>query len=100
MSRIAAFCGLTDAASCLVDGNIIDVNGGNAFWFHSAASNEAVQYTITNNQIRAPYLINDDTTFGIASHITSSDNTVEVQYPGYCMEKDASVATESNVTLN
>ena len=91
---------LTDAASCLVDGNIIDVNGGNAFWFHSAASNEAVQYTITNNQIRAPYLINDDTTFGIASHITSSGNTVEVQYPGYCMEKDASVATESNVTLN
>lgn len=91
---------LTDAATVVVSGNTIDVNAGNAIWFHDAATNADVQYTFTDNVIRAPYLINDDTTFGIDGHITSSGNTVEVEFPGMCMEKEASEASASNVTLN
>lgn len=90
---------LTDAANCLVEGNVIEVNGGNAFWFHEAATNDTVQYTIINNTITAPYLINDDTSFGISSHIISSGNTVQVKYPGQCMEKDALEASSCDITL-
>ena len=91
---------LTDAASCLVEGNTVHVNAGNAIWFHSAAANEAVEYTIRDNSITAPYLINDDTTFGIQQHITSSGNILNITYPGYCMEKDSSEATPCDITLN
>ena len=91
---------LTDAATCLVDGNYIDFNAGNAIWFHEAATNDKVQYTITDNTIMAPYLINDDTAFGIASHITSSGNNVQVEYPGQCMEKDALEASSCDITLD
>ena len=91
---------LTDGKSFVVSGNTVDVNGGNAFWFHSAATNAAVQYTITNNTITAPYLANDDTSFGAQSRITSSGNTLHITHPGKCMEKGAAAATDSNVTLN
>ena len=91
---------LTDAATCTVEGNTIDVNDGNAIWFHSAATNDQVKYIINNNTIKAPYLINDDTSFGISSHITSSRNTLDIEYEGLCMEKDQTVASESTVTLN
>ena len=91
---------LTDAATCTVEGNTIDVNDGNAIWFHSAATNDQVKYIINNNTIKAPYLINDDTSFGISSHITSSGNTLDIEYEGLCMEKDQTVASESTVTLN
>ena len=91
---------LTDAATCLVEGNTIRVNAGNAIWFHEAAANSDVSYTFTGNNITAPYLINDDTTFGIENHIVSSGNILNIEYPGYCMEKEATQATESTVTLN
>ena len=48
----------------------------------------------------APYLANDDTSFGIQSRIVSSGNDVSgITYPGMCMEKEAAEASESTVTL-
>lgn len=91
---------LTDCATALVENNVIDVNAGNALWFHEAAKNTEVQYTIRGNTFIAPYLANDDTSFGIQSHIVSSGNDVTgITYPGMCMEKEATEASESTVTL-
>ena len=45
---------ITDGKSFVVTGNTIDVNGGNAFWFHSAANNSNATYTISENNIKAP----------------------------------------------
>ena len=56
---------ITDGKSFVVTGNTIDVNDGNAFWFHDAAKNTDVTYTISDNNIKAPYLANDDTSFGV-----------------------------------
>ena len=42
---------LTDGKSFVVTGNKVDVNAGNAFWFHNAATNANVTYTISNNDI-------------------------------------------------
>ena len=89
---------LTDAAECTVEGNTIDVNGGNAFWFHEAATNENVAYTINNNDISAPYLANADTSFDINSRITSSGNSFNDTDTKNCMEKGATAATPSMVT--
>ena len=47
---------LTDGKSFMVTGNTVDVNDGNAFWFHNAAKNSNVTYTISNNDIKAPYI--------------------------------------------
>lgn len=54
---------LTDAKTCAVTNNTIDVNGGNAIFFHEAATNMNASYTINNNKIKAPYLIYNNTTF-------------------------------------
>lgn len=96
---------LTDGETFIVSGNTVNVNGGNAFWFHSAATNAAVLYTITDNSITAPYLANDDTpfdaaTFNINEHITSSGNILSITYTGKCMEKDAAEPSESSVIIN
>ena len=76
------------------------MNAGNALWSHEAVKNTEVQYTIRGNTFIAPYLANDDTSFGIQSHIVSSGNDVSgITYPGMCMEKEAAEASESTVTL-
>ena len=91
---------LTDAKTFVVEDNTISVSGGNAFWFHDAAQNTGVTYAIRNNRITAPYLANDDTSFGAGAKISSSGNTLNIAYPGMCMEKGASTATPSDITLN
>ena len=89
---------ITDGASFIVTGNTIDVNGGNAFWFHSAATNENVKYTISGNDIKAPYLVNDDTNFGVNDKITAYNNIFNDTDIENCMEKDAEAPTKSEVT--
>lgn len=89
---------ITDGASFIVTGNTIDVSGGNAFWFHSAASNANVTYTISDNNIKAPYLANDDTTFGVNDKITAYGNIFNDTDTVNCMEKSATEATKSAVT--
>ena len=89
---------ITDGASFIVTGNTIDVNGGNAFWFHSAATNENVKYTISDNNIKAPYLVNDDTTFGVNDKITAYNNIFNDTDIENCIEKDAENPTKSTVT--
>lgn len=96
---------LTDGETFVISGNTVNVSAGNAFYFHSAATNAAVLYTITDNSITAPYLANDDTpfdaaTFNINEHITSSGNILSITYTGKCMEKDAAEPSESSVIIN
>ena len=89
---------ITDGKSFVVTGNTIDVNGGNAFWFHSAAKNSNATYTISENNIKAPYLANDDTTFGVNDRITCIGNIYNDTDILNCMEKEAATATKSTVT--
>ena len=89
---------ITDGKSFVVTGNTIDVNGGNAFWFHDAAENTDVTYTISDNNIKAPYLANDDTTFGVNDKITAVGNIYNDTDTKKCMEKEATEAIESTVT--
>lgn len=89
---------ITDGVSFVVTGNTIDVNGGNAFWFHTAATNENVKYTISDNDIKAPYLVNDDTTFGVNNKITAFNNVFNDTDIENCMEKEATTPTKSTVT--
>ena len=65
---------LTDGKSFVVTGNKVDVNAGNAFWFHNAATNGNVTYTISNNDIKAPYIGYYGTSFDVNDKITSSGN--------------------------
>ena len=66
---------LTDGKSFVVTGNTVDVNAGNAFWFHNAATNAAVTYTISDNNIKAPYIgYSGVTAFDVNTKITSSGN--------------------------
>ena len=88
---------ITDGVSFDVTGNTIDVNGGNAFWFHSAAKNSNATYTISENNIKAPYLANDDTTFGVNDKITCIGNIYNDTDILNCMEKEAVEATKSTV---
>ena len=89
---------ITDGKSFVITGNTIDVNGGNAFWFHDAATNSDVTYTISDNNIKAPYLANDDTNFGVNNKIKAVGNIYNNTDTEKCMEKDATEATESAVT--
>lgn len=90
---------LTDGKSFVVTGNTIDVNNGNAFWFHEAASNSSVVYTISNNNIKAPYLgYSGITRFDVNSKITSSGNIFNSTNKTMCMKKGATVAEATNLT--
>lgn len=91
---------LTDGETFVISGNTVNVSAGNAFYFHSAATNAAVLYTITDNSITAPYLANDDTTFNVNDRITSSGNTLNITYPDKCMEKGAAEPSASSVIIN
>jgi|GEM_PF-4979578 len=90
---------ITDGTSFVVKGNTIDVSGGNAFWFHSAATNINATYTISENNIKAPYLVNDDTTFGVNNKIISYGNSFNDTDTVNCMEKAAAEPTKSTVTV-
>ena len=89
---------LTDGKQFVVTGNTVDVNAGNAFWFHNAATNGNVTYTISNNNIQAPYLGYYATTFDVNPKITSSDNNFNNTDTNKCMKKDATVAEATNLT--
>ena len=90
---------LTDGKSFVVTGNKVDVNAGNAFWFHNAASNANVTYTISNNDIKAPYIgYSGVTAFDVNTKITSSGNTFNSTDMTKCMKKDATVAEATNLT--
>ena len=90
---------LTDGKSFVVTGNKVDVNAGNAFWFHNAASNAAVTYTISNNDIKAPYIgYSGVTAFDVNTKITSSGNNFNSTDTTQCMKKDATVAEATNLT--
>ena len=89
---------LTDGKQFVVTGNIVNVNAGNAFWFHNAATNSNVTYTISNNNIQAPYLGYYATTFDVNPKITSSDNIFNSTDTTKCMKKDATVAEATNLT--
>lgn len=89
---------LTDGKSFTVTGNTVRVNAGNAFWFHSAATNEAVTYVISNNNIQAPYLGYYATTFDVNPKITSSGNKFNNTDTTRCMKKEATEATATNLT--
>ena len=90
---------LTDGKSFVVTGNKVDVNAGNAFWFHNAASNADVTYTISNNNIKAPYIgYSGVTAFDVNTKITSSGNNFNNTDTTKCMKKDATVAEATNLT--
>ena len=90
---------LTDGKSFVVTGNKVDVNAGNAFWFHNAASNANVTYIISNNDIKAPYIgYSGVTAFDVNTKITSSGNTFNSTDMTKCMKKDATVAEATNLT--
>ena len=90
---------LTDGKSFVVTGNKVDVNAGNAFWFHNAATNAAVTYTISNNDIKAPYLgYSAVTAFDVNTKITSSGNKFNFTDTTKCMKKEATVAEATNLT--
>ena len=90
---------LTDGKSFVVTGNTVDVNAGNAFWFHNAATNADVTYTISNNDIKAPYLgYSGVTAFDVNTKITSSGNKFNSTNVTKCMKKDATVAEATNLT--
>ena len=89
---------LTDGKSFMVTGNTVDVNAGNAFWFHDAAKNSDVTYTISNNDIKAPYIGYYGTSFDVNEKITSSGNKFNNTDTTKCMKKDATVAEATNLT--
>ena len=89
---------LTDGKSFVVTGNKVDVNAGNAFWFHNAATNSGVTYTISNNDIKAPYIGYYGTSFDVNTKITSSGNKFNSTDTTKCMKKGATVAEATNLT--
>ncbi|HBF15771.1 MAG TPA: hypothetical protein DDW30_08895 [Clostridiales bacterium] len=90
---------LTDGKSFVVTGNKVDINAGNAFWFHNAASNADVTYTISNNDIKAPYLgYSGVTAFDVNTKITSSGNKFNNTNTTKCMKKGATEAEATNLT--
>ena len=90
---------LTDGKSFVVTGNKVDVNAGNAFWFHNAATNADVTYTISNNDIKAPYIgYSGVTAFDVNTKITSSGNKFNSTDTTKCMKKGATVAEATNLT--
>ena len=90
---------LTDGKSFVVTGNKVDVNAGNAFWFHNAATNADVTYTISNNDIKAPYIgYSGVTTFDVNTKITSSGNKFNSTDTTKCMKKGATTAEATNLT--
>lgn len=89
---------LTDGKSFVVTGNKVDVNAGNAFWFHDAATNADVTYTISNNDIKAPYIGYYGTSFDVNDKITSSGNKFNSTDTTKCMKKGATVAEATNLT--
>ena len=90
---------LTDGKSFVVTGNTVDVNAGNAFWFHNAAKNSDVTYMISNNDIKAPYIgYSGVTTFDVNTKITSSGNKFNNTDTTKCMKKGATVAEATNLT--
>ena len=90
---------LTDGKSFVVTGNKVDVNAGNAFWFHNAATNGNVTYTISNNDIKAPYIgYSGVTAFDVNTKITSSGNKFNSTDTTKCMKKEATVAEATNLT--
>ena len=88
---------LTDGKSFVVTGNKVDVNAGNAFWFHNAAKNSDVTYTISNNDIKAPYIGYYGTTFDVNTKITSSGNKFNSTDTTKCMKKGATIAEATNL---
>ena len=89
---------LTDGKSFVVTGNKVDVSAGNAFWFHNAAKNSDVTYTISNNDIKAPYIGYYGTTFDVNTKITSSGNKFNSTDTTKCMKKGATIAEATNLT--
>ena len=89
---------LTDAKTCAVTNNTIDVNGGNAIFFHEAATNMDASYTINNNKIKAPYLIYNNTAL-TENNIQSQGNTLDIANPGKAMTKETG-AIDSTTTIN
>ena len=89
---------LTDAKTCAVTNNTIDVNGGNAIFFHEAATNMDASYTINNNKIKAPYLIYNNTAL-TQNNIQSQGNTLDIANPGKAMTKETG-AIDSTTTIN
>ena len=90
---------LTDGKSFVVTGNTVDVNAGNAFWFHDAATNGNVTYTISNNDVKAPYIgYSGVTAFDVNTKITSSGNKFNSTDTTKCMKKEATVAEATNLT--
>ena len=89
---------LTDAKTCAVTNNTIDVNGGNAIFFHEAATNMDASYTINNNKIKAPYLIYNNTAL-TENNIQSQGNTLDIANPGKAMTKETG-AIDSTTIIN
>ena len=90
---------LTDGKSFVVTGNTVDVNAGNAFWFHNAAKNSDVTYTISDNDIKAPYIgYSGVTAFDVNTKITSSGNKFNSTNKTMCMKKGATTAEATNLT--
>ena len=91
---------LTDGKQFVVTGNTVDVNAGNAFWFHDAATNSDVTYTISDNNIEAAYIgYSGVTIFDVNDKIISSDNNnFNNTDTTKCMKKGATVAEATNLT--
>ncbi len=88
----------TDGKSFVVNNNTIDVNAGNAFWFHKDATNSSVTYEINNNDIKALYIGYYATEFNVNPLITSSGNNFNDTDTTKCMKKEATAPEATNLT--
>ncbi len=89
---------ITQGSNISVTGNTIDVSVGNAIHFHNVmANNQRDCLTISNKNIKAPYLLWNVENLD-QSKITSSGNTLDIANPGKAMTKIAEV--ESTTVIN
>lgn len=90
---------ITQVNDVLITGNTFSNIVSNAIWLwnNESSRGHCNSLTVTNNNIQADYLINSDQE-GVYIQIT--DNNLEITYPGYCMEKDSSSPSVSDVAVD
>lgn len=83
-----------------IESDVDVVIRGNSFMnnsVHDRSLGHRNSLIVTNNNIQAEYLINSDQE---GTYIQITDNNLEITYPGYCMEKDSSSPSLSDVAVD
>ena len=87
---------LTGGKDLTVINNTIDVNVANAIHFHNAMTTMPNSITISNNNIKAPYLLWNEANVP-QNLITSAGNTLDITYPGEAMTKTEVINSETRI---